>query len=118
MKRQSAAHREHLADVLETHTNRLNAEHKTDLEEKLCRERLMHGREVSKVVSHLRGIESTIDLIGDAEKKSRRTQELWLAVQSLSSLLSKEAFSGRTRSLLPEITTIARLAGNPQAFAH
>jgi len=115
LKRQSAAHREHLADVLEAHTNRLDAEHKTDLEEKLCRERLVHGREISKVVSHLRGIESIIDLIGDAEKKSRRTQELWLAVQSLSSVLSKEAFSGRTRSLLPEITSIVNLAGSSEA---
>ena len=111
LKRQSAAHREHLADVLEAHTSKLNAKHKTNLEEKVRREKLVHGNEMSKVLSYLRGFESLVDSVSDVEKKNRRTRELWLAVQSLNSVLNEEIVSGRTKNLWPEISSIAKLAG-------
>ena len=111
LKRQSAAHREHLADVVEAHTSKLNAEHKADLEEKVRREKLIHSNEMSKLLSYLRGFESLVDSIGDVEKKNRRTRELWLAVQSLNSVLNEELVSGRTKNLWPEISSIAKLAG-------
>ena len=112
LKRQSAAHREHLTDVLDAHTTKLNAEHKTDLEEKLRRERLLHGNELAKVSSHLRGVESVVDSVSNVERNSRKTQELWLAVQSLNAVLNEDMFNGRTKNLWPEIASIAKLAGD------
>lgn len=111
MKRQSAAHREHLTDVLQAHTEKLIAEHKRTVEQELRRQKLIHDNEMNEVASHLHGIESMIDTVIDAEKKNSKTREFWLAVQSLASVLNEESPSGRTKNLMPELAAISKLAG-------
>ena len=116
LKRQSAAHRDHLTDVLQTHAEKLAAEHKEELEQELRRQSLEHGSEMNEVMSHARGVGSMIDSVIDVEKKNRRMRDLWLAVQSLSSVLNEERSAGRTKNLLPEIGAIAKHSGDFRFF--
>ena len=111
LKRQSAAHREHLADVLEAHTEKLSADHKIHLAHELNRQKLVHGNEMTKIVSRLYGVESLMDLVDGAERKNKKTRELWLSAQSLNCVLNKEFHGGKTKNLLPEIGSIAKISG-------
>ncbi len=111
MKRQSAAHRDHLNDVLQTQAAQLTSEHQEELTRELSNQKQVHVEELTRVSAHLKGVESMIDSVVDVETKNRRTRELWLAIQSLGSVLNDDIDGGRTRNLLPEVMSIYKLSG-------
>eukprot|EP00794_Sanderia_malayensis_P005163 gene5163-5815_t len=90
LKRQSAAHREHLNDVLQTQATQLSQEHQKELEKELTNQKHLHVEELAQVSAHLKGVESMIESVVDVETKNRKTRELWLAVQSLGSVLNDD----------------------------
>ena len=111
LKRQSAAHREHLSDVLQVQAAQLASEHEQNRNKEISTQKQMHVDELARVAAHLHGVESMIGSVVDVEKANRETRELWLAVQSLGSVLHEEGRQGRTRNLMPEILSIHKLAG-------
>ncbi len=111
LKRQAAAHNELLDDKLRSQSELLTSEHQKTLDNEISKQQAIHFDELSRVAAHLKGVESVIDSVVDAASKNREAKELWVAVQSLGSVLSEEAANGRTRSLLPEMMSIHKLAG-------
>ena len=111
LKRQAAAHRDHLADVLNVQAHELNEKHDEELTEKLTEEKIRHLDEVEKKVAKIHGIESMLTTVVDVEERNRKARKLWLAVQSLNSALATTTEDGRTKSLMPEMMAILKAAG-------
>jgi len=90
LKRQAAAHSQHLKEVLniqeEDYANRL----KMVLTEGIAAERVRLEGIVREAFSQLMGIESAIESRGEAEKFAKVKQDLWVAVTALKQAVGLE----------------------------
>uniref|UniRef100_A0A8C2P4I6 MICOS complex subunit MIC60 n=1 Tax=Capra hircus TaxID=9925 RepID=A0A8C2P4I6_CAPHI len=88
LRRQAAAHTDHLRDVLRVQEQELKYEFEQDLSEKLFR-RLSQEQvdnftlDINTAYARLRGIEQAVQSHAVAEEEARKVHQLWLSVEAL-----------------------------------
>ncbi|XP_023374548.1 MICOS complex subunit MIC60 isoform X2 [Otolemur garnettii] len=94
LRRQAAAHTDHLRDVLRVQEQELKYEFEQDLAEKLSEQELQFRRlsqeqvdnftlDINTAYARLRGIEQAVQSHAVAEKEARKAHQLWLSVEAL-----------------------------------
>ncbi|XP_019487042.1 PREDICTED: MICOS complex subunit MIC60 [Hipposideros armiger] len=94
LRRQAAAHTDHLRDVLRVQEQELKHEFEQDLSEKLAEQELQFRRlsqeqvdnftlDINTAYARLRGIEQAVQSHADAEEAARKAHQLWLSVEAL-----------------------------------
>ncbi|EDO31080.1 predicted protein, partial [Nematostella vectensis] len=89
LRRQAAAYSDHLAEVLRVQAAELQERHREELEKKSNEEHQAFNAKLTAAFSRLRGVESAIDGRAEIEKTNKRSQELWLACQALTSAIDR-----------------------------
>jgi len=87
LKRQAAAHSQHLREVLSVQEEDYNHRLKTILGEGIAVERRKLENLVRDAFNQLQGIESAIDARAGAELAARARQDLWVAVATLKAAI-------------------------------
>jgi len=87
LKRQAAAHSQHLREVLSVQEEDYNHRLKTILGEGIAVERRKLENLVRDAFNQLKGIESAIDARAGAELAARARQDLWVAVAALKAAI-------------------------------
>jgi len=90
LRRQAAAHADHVKDVIEVEKSELQRKHDHELEENISRERSAHHKELSSLAGRVDGINVVIGQRAELESKIRKAQELWLASKALNLALSTD----------------------------
>lgn len=94
LRRQAAAHTDHLRDVLKVQEQELKYEFEQDLSRKLSEQELeFHRRsqeqmdnftlDINTAYARLRGIEQAVQSHAVAEEEARKAHQLWLSVEAL-----------------------------------
>uniref|UniRef100_A0A8C6DUF1 MICOS complex subunit MIC60 n=1 Tax=Moschus moschiferus TaxID=68415 RepID=A0A8C6DUF1_MOSMO len=94
LRRQAAAHTDHLRDVLKVQEQELKYEFEQDLSEKLAEQELQFRRlsqeqvdnftlDINTAYARLRGIEQAVQSHAVAEEEARKVHQLWLSVEAL-----------------------------------
>jgi len=90
LRRQAAAHADHVKDVLDVQSSELQRKHGLILEEQLSKERSAHLKELTALTGRVEGIKNVVRQRSQLESKIREAQELWLACKALTLALSIE----------------------------
>jgi len=111
LQRQSAAHSDHLVNVLRAQKTQLETQFQQDLDDALLKERDIFNRELGSSISRLNAIESALEGRAEQDSENRRAKELWLACQHLKkSVLQGRAegrsYNARRKPLVKEIAAI------------
>merc|ERR1719394_1457148 len=91
LRRQAAAHADHVKDVIEVEKSELQRKHDHELEERISGERSAHHKELSSLAGRVDGIKVVVGQRADLEAKVRQAQELWLASKALNLALSTDS---------------------------
>ncbi|XP_006900447.1 PREDICTED: mitochondrial inner membrane protein [Elephantulus edwardii] len=94
LRRQAAAHTDHLRDVLRVQEQELKYEFERDMSEKLNEQELEFRRlsqeqvdnftlDINTAYARLRGIEQAVQSHAVAEEEARKAHQLWLSVEAL-----------------------------------
>ncbi|XP_045139807.1 MICOS complex subunit MIC60 isoform X6 [Echinops telfairi] len=94
LRRQAAAHTDHLRDVLRVQEQELKCEFEKDMSEKLAEQELEYRRlsqeqvdsftlDINTAYARLRGIEQAVQSHAVAEEEARKAHQLWLSVEAL-----------------------------------
>ncbi|XP_023598104.1 MICOS complex subunit MIC60 isoform X2 [Trichechus manatus latirostris] len=94
LRRQAAAHTDHLRDVLRVQEQELKYEFEKDMSEKLAEQELQFRRlsqeqvdnftlDINTAYARLRGIEQAVQSHAAAEEAARKAHQLWLSVEAL-----------------------------------
>ncbi|KAL4824985.1 hypothetical protein H8958_011449 [Nasalis larvatus] len=94
LRRQAAAHTDHLRDVLRVQEQELKSEFEQNLSEKLSEQELQFRRlsqeqvdnftlDINTAYARLRGIEQAVQSHAVAEEEARKAHQLWLSVEAL-----------------------------------
>ncbi|CAD6185176.1 unnamed protein product [Caenorhabditis auriculariae] len=83
LKRTSAAHSEHLEQVIRTQRQLFEIEHNQKVEEAIIRERELHSRHVGAAISRLEGIEEALGSRVALDNENRRAKQFWIACHNL-----------------------------------
>ncbi|XP_053486425.1 MICOS complex subunit MIC60 isoform X2 [Ictalurus furcatus] len=95
LRRQAAAHTDHLRDVLKVQEQELREEAHDTLSSKLMEQEMLYRRlaqeqldsftlDMNSAYARLKGIEEAIDSHVIAEEEARKAHQLWLSVEALS----------------------------------
>ncbi|XP_074052915.1 MICOS complex subunit Mic60-like [Macrotis lagotis] len=107
LRRQAAAHTDHLRDVLRIQEQELKYEYEQGLSEKLAEQELQFKRlsqeqvdnftlDINTAYARLRGIEQAVQSHAQAEEESRKAHQLWLSVEALKYSLKTASGDGPT----------------------
>ncbi|XP_036605263.1 MICOS complex subunit MIC60 isoform X2 [Trichosurus vulpecula] len=107
LRRQAAAHTDHLRDVLRIQEQELKYEYEQGMTEKLAEQELQFKRlsqeqvdnftlDINTAYARLRGIEQAIQSHLLAEEESRKAHQLWLSVEALKYSLKTASGDGPT----------------------
>ncbi|RXG57581.1 MICOS complex subunit Mic60 [Armadillidium vulgare] len=121
LKRQAAAHSDHLADMLHLQESQLESKWETKLQNDLHNESSKYYVSLSEIQGDLMGLKSALKSRADADKAARAAHELWLACESLKTALrlGKENSYSWEDQLLPlskQIQSINDAAGDKDPF--
>uniref|UniRef100_U3K672 MICOS complex subunit MIC60 n=1 Tax=Ficedula albicollis TaxID=59894 RepID=U3K672_FICAL len=94
LRRQAAAHTEHLRDVLKIQEQDLKVEFEQNLSEKLSEQEMQFRRlsqeqldnftlDINTAYARLKGIEQAVESHAAAEEEARKAHQLWLSVEAL-----------------------------------
>ncbi|KAM4707850.1 MICOS complex subunit MIC60 isoform 2-T2 [Discoglossus pictus] len=94
LRRQAAAHSDHLKDVLNVQEQELKAEHQQSLSEKLSDQEMQFRRlsqeqldsftlDINTAYARLKGIEEAVEGHAVAEEEARKAHHLWLSIEAL-----------------------------------
>ncbi|NXP80602.1 MIC60 protein, partial [Ramphastos sulfuratus] len=94
LRRQAAAHTDHLRDVLKIQEQELKVEFEQNLSEKLSEQELQFRRltqeqldnftlDINTAYARLKGIEQAVESHAEAEEAARKAHQLWLSVEAL-----------------------------------
>ena len=100
LRRQAAAHADHVKDVVDVETSELKRKHDHVLEETISRERSAHQKEISSLAGRVDGINVVVEQRAEVDAKISKAQELWLASKALCLALSNDSSSD---GILPPI---------------
>ena len=110
LRRQAAAHADHIKDVVEVEKSELQRKHDHELEESISRERSTHQKELSSLAGRVDGINIVIGQRAELEAKIRKAQELWLASKALNLALSSETSNGILPPIKQEVDVLKNIA--------
>ncbi|KAL0973944.1 hypothetical protein UPYG_G00213270 [Umbra pygmaea] len=110
LRRQAAAHTDHLRDVLKVQEQELRSEAEEILNSRLMEKETEYRRltqeqldtftlDMNAAYARLRGIEEAIDSHVTAEEEARKAHQLWLSVESLNYTLRTAALNEPTEPL-------------------
>ncbi|KFU99924.1 Mitochondrial inner membrane protein, partial [Tauraco erythrolophus] len=94
LRRQAAAHTDHLRDVLKIQEQELKEEFEQNLSEKLSEQEMQFRRltqeqldnftlDINTAYARLKGIEQAVESHAVAEEEARKAHQLWLSVEAL-----------------------------------
>ncbi|XP_054028210.1 MICOS complex subunit MIC60 isoform X4 [Dryobates pubescens] len=94
LRRQAAAHTDHLRDVLKVQEQELKVEFEQNLSEKLSEQEVQFRRltqeqldnftlDINTAYARLKGIEQAVESHAVAEEEARKAHQLWLSVEAL-----------------------------------
>lgn len=117
MRRQAAAHSDHLKDVLNIQEQELKAELKRDLFEKLSDQEMEFRQrsqeqldnftlDINTAYARLKGIEQAIEGHAVAEEEARKAHQLWLSVEALKFTLKTASGDCPTEPLESSVQAI------------
>ena len=111
LRRQAAAHADHVKDAIEVESSELKRKHSHEMEETISSERSVHQKELSSLTGRVDGIKMVVRQRANIELKIRKAQDLWLACKALSLALSAETTTnGILPSIKPELDEIEKVA--------
>ncbi|XP_078668586.1 MICOS complex subunit MIC60-like isoform X2 [Branchiostoma floridae x Branchiostoma belcheri] len=121
LRRQAAAHSEHLQDVLRVQEQELGSKHQAEMHDALMDERDRYQVKLNEAMARLRGVEAAIEGRADIEREARKSQELLIACETLKRLINtgnEEATSWEERRvpLSREVNTVKEAAGDSTFF--
>ncbi|CAL1269703.1 unnamed protein product [Larinioides sclopetarius] len=90
LRRQAAAHADHIQEVLKVQEQELERKFSLDLEEKLLHQKGVFISEMSGNMSRLKGILAFLKAKSEFDKASKKAQALWLACQAMSHKISAD----------------------------
>ncbi|XP_056410342.1 MICOS complex subunit MIC60 isoform X2 [Hyla sarda] len=110
LRRQAAAHTDHLRDVLSVQEQELKAEHQQDLSGKLSEQEMQFRRlsqeqldgftlDINTAYARLKGIEEAVEGHAMAEEEARKAHHLWLSIEALKFTLRSAAGEHPTEPL-------------------
>lgn len=83
LKRQAAAHTDHLNEVLSVQQQELTRKHDNERELQLSQVKLAHSEELAKWLGMARGIQQSVRDRADVDHLAREVRNLWMAAHSL-----------------------------------
>ncbi|XP_013785078.1 MICOS complex subunit MIC60-like [Limulus polyphemus] len=120
LRRQAAAHSDHLQEVLLSQQKELSRKHDEELKDKLLQEKTRQLSEMAESMSKLKGIENTLKAREELDKAAKKAQKLWLACQALKQSVKSgrpdEEGYGQPKPLDREITAINEAAEKDKPY--
>ncbi|XP_053118821.1 MICOS complex subunit MIC60 isoform X2 [Hemicordylus capensis] len=110
LRRQAAAHTDHLRDVLKIQEQELKLQFDQDLSEKLSEQEIQYKRltqeqldnftlDINTAYARLRGIEQAVESHAVAEEEARKAHQLWLSVEALKQSMKTASGGSPTEPL-------------------
>ncbi|NWZ83859.1 MIC60 protein, partial [Poecile atricapillus] len=110
LRRQAAAHTDHLRDVLKIQEQDLKTEFEQNLSEKLSEQEMQFRRltqeqldnftlDINTAYARLKGIEQAVESHAVAEEEARKAHQLWLSVEALKYCMRSGTGDGPTEPL-------------------
>uniref|UniRef100_A0A8C4YTN9 MICOS complex subunit MIC60 n=1 Tax=Gadus morhua TaxID=8049 RepID=A0A8C4YTN9_GADMO len=117
LRRQAAAHTDHLRDVLKVQEQELQAEAEEVLSSKMMEQETRYRQltqeqldnftlDMNAAYARLKGMEEAIDSHVIAEEEARKAHQLWLSVEALGYTLRSSSLDSLTRPLEPAAQAI------------
>uniref|UniRef100_A0A1W7RGK3 MICOS complex subunit MIC60 n=1 Tax=Agkistrodon contortrix contortrix TaxID=8713 RepID=A0A1W7RGK3_AGKCO len=117
LRRQAAAHADHLRDVLRIQEQELNQQFDQNLSEKLTEQELQHKHlhqeqidnftlDINTAYARLRGIEQAVESHVVAAEEARKAHQLWLSVEALKQSMETAAGESPTEPLEDAVQSI------------
>ncbi|XP_046705437.1 MICOS complex subunit MIC60 isoform X2 [Silurus meridionalis] len=117
LRRQAAAHTDHLRDVLKVQEHELREEAQETLSSKLMEQEMSYRRltqeqldsftlDMNSAYARLKGIEEAIDSHVVAEEEARKAHQLWLSVEALNYALQPAVVDAPSEPLEGAVLTI------------
>ncbi|XP_068799794.1 MICOS complex subunit MIC60 isoform X2 [Struthio camelus] len=117
LRRQAAAHTDHLRDVLKIQEQELKVEFEQNLAEKLCEQEMQFRRltqeqldnftlDINTAYARLKGIEQAVESHAIAEEEARKAHQLWLSVEALKYCMKTASGDSPTEPLESAVKAI------------
>ncbi|XP_067838437.1 MICOS complex subunit MIC60 isoform X2 [Heptranchias perlo] len=125
LRRQAAAHTDHLREVLKVQEQELKAKNQEELQQKIS-EYETHYRRLSQeqldnftldlnaAYSRLKGIEQAMESHAIAEEEARKAHQLWLSIEALQYTLKTASGDSPTEPLQNALEAITNSCGDDQ----
>ncbi|XP_045107863.1 MICOS complex subunit MIC60-like isoform X2 [Portunus trituberculatus] len=116
LKRQAAAHSDHLADVLYVQEKDLENKWSSILQDKVQSEKDTYLSSLAKIQGQLHGLQSALAMRADVDKAALSARELWLACESLRNALRNSgegapSWEEQLKPLQDHISAIRKASG-------
>ncbi|XP_074003870.1 MICOS complex subunit MIC60 isoform X4 [Numenius arquata] len=117
LRRQAAAHTDHLRDVLKIQEQELKVEFEQNLSEKLSEQEMQFRRltqeqldnftlDINTAFARLKGIEQAVESHAVAEEEARKAHQLWLSVEALKYCMKTASGDSPTQPLESAVKAI------------
>ncbi|NXW47423.1 MIC60 protein, partial [Nyctiprogne leucopyga] len=117
LRRQAAAHTDHLRDVLKIQEQELKVEFEQNLSEKLSEQEMQFRRltqeqldnftlDINTAYARLKGIEQAVESHAVAEEEARKAHQLWLSVEALKYCMKTASGDSPTEPLASAVKAI------------
>ncbi|XP_009469970.1 PREDICTED: mitochondrial inner membrane protein [Nipponia nippon] len=117
LRRQAAAHTDHLRDVLKIQEQELKVEFEQNLSEKLSEQEMQFRRltqeqldnftlDINTAYARLKGIEQAVESHAVAEEEARKAHQLWLSVEALKYCMKTASGDSPTEPLESAVQAI------------
>jgi len=121
LRRQAAAHSDHVHDVLEVQTAELNRKNDHAMEEKLAAADASHKAALAELSGTVTGLGLAVGARAAGDKAALKAQGLWMAVSSLenSVAVGRPAAANWDEKLVPlasEVSSVVGVAGMDDSF--
>ncbi|XP_045615808.1 MICOS complex subunit Mic60 isoform X2 [Procambarus clarkii] len=121
LKRQAAAHSDHLADVLYVQEKELETKWSELLQDQLQSEKDRYLTRVARMQGQLDGLKNALSARADVDKAAYAARELWLACEALRSALrlgtdGAKSWEEQLRPLSEQISAIKAATGNGNPY--
>ncbi|XP_071609319.1 MICOS complex subunit MIC60 isoform X6 [Heliangelus exortis] len=123
LRRQAAAHTDHLRDVLKIQEQELKVEFEQNLSEKLSEQEMEFRRltqeqldnftmDINTAYARLKGIEQAVESHAEAEEEARKAHQLWLSVEALKYCMKTASGDSPTEPLESAVKAIKASCSN------
>ncbi|XP_069779756.1 MICOS complex subunit MIC60 isoform X2 [Narcine bancroftii] len=117
LRRQAAAHTDHLREVLKVQDQELKGKYKEELQQKLSEYEIQYRRlsqeqldnftlQMNTAYSRLKGIEQAMESHAVAEEEARKAHQLWLSIEALQYTLKTVSGDSPTEPLQNAVEAI------------